>query len=369
MKTICFVANSSWYLHNFRNTTIQGVLNLGYECKTIAPLDGYESHLSRLGAVHVHWRLKRKSTNIVSEIISLIHLFLLITRYRPSVVFTFTPKANLYVGLLSRFLPFKFIPNVSGLGYLFNDSKGVSKLVVFIYKLAFKSAKLVYFQNEEDRELFVNFGVVSTSKTCRIFGSGVNLERFKPVDLPVIQRSKFRIIFCARLLKDKGLQQFADAGYRIISKYKEKVDFDVLGIIDSGNPLSYTKDDICNLEINTGIRYIGSVDDVDRILKNYDCLVLPTTYREGIPKAVIEAAATGLVLVVSDANGVRDAVSNGENGYLLKDPKSVDELVDVLERLIELDCNSLATMKLKSRQIAENIFDEKKIIDSYLAQI
>ncbi|EEV9776943.1 glycosyltransferase family 4 protein, partial [Escherichia coli] len=232
-----------------------------------------------------------------------------------------------------------------------------------LYKISQRNVHFIFFQNEQDRSIFLSNKIVSVEKTKRIPGSGVDLARFhydlkSPAETIVF-------ILVARMLLQKGIMQYIEAACVLKNKYKNKIEFRLLGHIDDRNPSAISMNTIKMWHDKGIIRYLGTTDFVERELNQVDCVVLPSFYREGIPKSLLEAAAMGKPIIASDNIGCRDVVEDGINGFLCE-PKNTKSLVDALERFINLSDKQKIEMGIASRRKIEQEFDEKKVIDSYM---
>ncbi|EGF3810506.1 glycosyltransferase family 4 protein, partial [Shigella boydii] len=353
---IVLTANSSWYIYNFRRSTIKALINIGFDVLVVVPDYEYKDSILKFGAKFEKVDLKPKSINIFTECTSLISYYKIIKKFNPQVILTFTPKANIYCGLLAYKFDAKVIPNISGLGSAFVNSNTIlSQIVKLLYKIALKKAAFVFFQNEDDRQLLINSGCVNYEKTCRIFGSGVDLSKFLPSNKNLKQRSCVKFILVARLLYTKGILHYLKAAEIIKSKYPN-CSFSLLGAFEKNEKI-ITKELIEGFCTRGIVNYYGTSDDVASIMKHYDAIVLPSFYREGVPKALIEGASSGLAILTTDNVGCRDMVQNEVNGFLCQ-PNDLDSLVDIIEKYILLTDEMKNTMSIKSREFAESHCDE-----------
>ncbi|MDR0166271.1 glycosyltransferase family 4 protein, partial [Enterobacter ludwigii] len=275
----------------------------------------------------------------------------------------FTPKINIYSSLVSYFFPrVKVVNNIAGLGTAFINEGMKKKLLSNLYKISQKRADFVFFQNNEDHNYFVKEKIVCEAKTKRILGSGVNLEFFKPTKITKEEHIKFLLV--ARLIEQKGIRLYAEAAKIIKEKYPH-VKFSLLGPIITNNPFAIDEREINNWEELGVVEYLGHSDNVAEVLIGYDCVVLPSFYREGVPKSLLEAAASGKIIITTDNIGCRDAVIDGVTGFLCK-PKSLESLLEAFYKVLQLDYNSFIKMKIDARKLAQEKFDENIIIEEYL---
>ncbi|MCW2094203.1 MULTISPECIES: glycosyltransferase family 4 protein [Lelliottia] len=365
MKVI-FSANTSWYLYNFRKNTIKRFIELGHEVHIIAPDDAYTNKLIDLGVQKHHLFLHSNSLNPLQDMVTILHLLYLYITIKPDVVYNFTPKINIYGAFVSYLLPsLRVVNNIAGLGTAFVDDGLKKKILHFLYKFSQKRADIVFFQNEEDMLLFTKSNLVKKEKSRRILGSGVNLEAFNTTRMTKEKDIKF--ILVARLIEQKGVKLYAEAA-RIIREKYPTAEFALLGPILDSNPSAIHRDEISKWVDAGLLNYLGHSDNVASVLAEYDCVVLPSFYREGVPKSLLEAAACGKIVITTNNIGCKDAVIDGITGFLCE-PKSLEALVNALEKVIQMNPDSFIKMKKSARCLALNKFDENIIIDEYLATI
>lgn len=365
MKVI-FSANTSWYLYNFRKTTIQKFIAKGYDVHIISPDDDYTNKLIELGVKKHNLFLSGNSLNPILDAVTIIHLFILYFFIKPHAIYNFTPKLNIYSALVSYIFPsVNVINNIAGLGTAFIEDGFKRKFIQLLYKISQKRSNIVFFQNEEDMLHFVNNKIIKAEKAKRILGSGVNLDVFSPSRLTREKEVKF--ILVARLIEHKGVRLYAEAAHLIKEKYPH-ASFSLLGPILDANPSAIKLDEITKWAEAGYLEYLGHSDNVASVLEQYDCVVLPSFYREGVPKSLLEAAACGKIIVTTNNIGCKDAVVDGVTGYVCE-PKSQDSLNNALEKVLQLSAEDFVNMKASARHLAQEKFDENINIDKYLRTI
>jgi glycosyltransferase involved in cell wall biosynthesis len=244
----------------------------------------------------------------------------------------------------------------------------------FLYRLALTRALRVFFQNPDDYRQFVEMGLVRAEQCAVLPGSGVDLQRFQPGPLPSLQRidtgngqstndRRFVFLLVSRLLKDKGVQEFAEAARLLKSSYPW-AEFALLGFKDAQNPNAVGEEKLASWQEKGWVTYWGSSADVREHLALADCVVLPS-YREGTPRSLLEAAAMGRPLVATDVPGCREVVRHGLNGLQCR-PRDSQDLADQLQTILQMPAAKLAQMGRASRQLVEESFDEQLVIDAYL---
>lgn len=361
---IVLTGNTCFKLANFREGLIYALLARGCEVLILAPADGYQEKLEAMGCIVHDLPMDRNGISPFAEAALLWRIFTFLKRERPSMVFGYTIKNNIYAGMACRWLGISFVPNVTGLGPAFNGRGVLNQIVLTLYRLAFARAKAVFFQNPEDRATFLSAKLVEAERTQLLPGSGVDLERFTVQPMPS-EEGGVTFLLVARLLWDKGVGLFADAA-RILRKSNPKVRFQLLGPPDpasrSGIPIEQIED-----WVREGvIEYLGQTQDVRPALAAAHCVVLPSWYREGTPRVLLEAAAAGRPVITTDMPGCRDTIKEGQTGFICA-PQDPDSLVDAMQRFIALSQSERTAMSLATRMRAQNAFDERFIIDAYLS--
>ncbi|MFG1172097.1 glycosyltransferase family 4 protein [Erwiniaceae bacterium CAU 1747] len=363
MKKIVITANTSWYIFNFRLSTILALINAGFRVVVLTADNLYEKQIVGVGAEFETMFMDQKSKNLVKEIASVLSYWKAIKRIKPDVILSFTPKSNIYASLVSRLTGTKIISNVSGLGGEFDKKSIISQLVLKLYKISFASNAHVFFQNQDDRKLLVDAGCVKPELSSRIFGSGVNLTRFYPEDKSGPQ---IKFIFVARLLKLKGTLHYLNAAKSLMAQYPNST-FSILGVYDPAEK-DVTPELIKKYADDGSINFLGKSDNVESVIREYDAIVLPSWYREGVPKALLEGAASGLAIITTDSVGCRDVVIDGYNGFICQ-PNSLSSLISALDKYLNLSREERETLGTNSRKFAEKYCDEKNILDEYLSCI
>lgn len=366
MKTIVITSNTSWYLYNFRKNTILALLKEGYRVIAVAPRDDYSQMLMDLGAEFQHISIDQGGTHLLKDVKTFTSFISIYRRVRPNVVLNFTPKNNIYSTLSARLVAAKSINNIAGLGMVFINESITAKLVRLLYRLSQPKAHTIFFQNEEDRVLFERYKLAPMDITDRVPGSGADLSRFSITES--VNDDCVRFLLIARMLYDKGIGHYVEAARALKAKYGEQVEFRLLGFLDVNNPSAVSKQDMQTWVDEGIVNYLGVSDYVEQEIGKVDCMVLPSFYREGVPKSLLEACAMGKPIVTTDSVGCRETVDDGENGYLCE-PRSTQDLIDKLDKMIKLSHSERLQMGLKSRTKVEREFDEKIVINKYLGAV
>ncbi len=359
---IILTANTSWYIHNFRKNLIESLLNDGYNPIILAPDDSYS------GYFHVEYhniKIKSQSKNLISDIVLLTDYLRLYRKLKPDLVLNFTLKPNLYSTIAASINKIPVINNITGLGDVFTEGSIINKIVGYLYRFSQPRADFIFFQNREDMKVFSNWGILKTDKYDLLPGSGVDTEWFYFSDLP--EREKFIFLFLGRLLKKKGVNEYVKAA-EILNQEFKNTEFQILGFPDVDNPGSISLSEVEEWQDQGIISFLGQTEDVRSYIKKADCIVLPSYYREGVPRSLLEALSMGRPIITTDNTGCRDVVDNDVNGFICL-PADIQSLVEVMKKMMELPYSDRANMGFRGREKALHFFDEKTVINKYLSII
>jgi len=361
--TVVIAANSSWNIVNFRGGLIEGLRAAGWRVIALAPDDGNAEALAALGAEWVPIRIDGSGTSILRDGRLLWDYLRILARLRPQAFLGFTVKPNVYGSLAAGLLGIKTINNISGLGTAFLARGPLNWLVSRLYRQSLAKSAHVFFQNPHDRALFVDRDLVRAGQAGLLPGSGIDLARFKPTGRRRPIDAPFRFLFVGRLLRDKGLVDYADAA-RLLRPRWPQVEFAILGFAGSDNRSAVPIAEVERWQQQGVVRYLGETSDVRPFLEESDCIVLPS-YREGLPRSLLEAAAMARPMVATDVPGCRDVVSDGANGYLCE-ARSPKSLAAAMERMLLLSAEERTAMGLRARARVEREFDQKLVVKAYL---
>ena len=361
-RLIVISANSSWNIVNFRGALIRSLRNNGYEIVVAAPRDEHSVRLADLGASFIEVKMDSAGSSVAEDLRLLWVYLKLFRRLRPSAYLGFTVKPNVYGSLAARAVGAKVINNISGLGTAFIKQGFLTTLVAQLYRFSFRNSSTVFFQNADDMKLFVDKGLVRQEQADLLPGSGVDLERFKPRQSGRAL-GPFQFLFVGRLLWDKGVGEYVEAA-RLVRKTHAEVCFQLLGPIGSINRTAVPSSDVERWKTEGLIEYLGESDDVRGTMEQADCIVLPS-YREGLPRALLEGSAIGKPLIATDVPGCRDVIVHGKTGYLCA-ARSADSLADAMVKMLETPSAERLEMGRRGRQKVEDEFCETLVIAKYL---
>ena len=365
---IAIVANTAWNLYNFRQGLIRALLQTGHEVYLLAPED--EALPKLLEAVgHPPFlalqHLSRKGTKPWEDYALYRELRGHYRRLNIDLALHYTIKPNIYGVLAAHSVGARAWATVTGLGYSFLSTGLVHHLVKRLYRWAFRRAERVIFQNEDDRQLFLDLDLVDEAKTALVPGSGIRTDVFAPQSKPA-DAPPFMCLFVGRLLYDKGVREFLEAAAKLKAKHP-LMDFYLVGALDEGNPSALDPALLAEYEAKGIVRYMGPSEDVRSWIARCEVLVLPS-YREGLPRVMLEGMAMAKPLITTDAPGCRATVKHGENGLLVP-IKDAESLAEAMSRLFLAPPELRQAMGQAGRARALAEFDEQGIIKRYLAWI
>jgi glycosyltransferase involved in cell wall biosynthesis len=361
-RRIVLAANSAWHVANFRPQLIRALTSRGYQVIVAAPADG-DGRLAALGVRQVEIDLSRSGLNPIADLRLLAAYGRILKRERPLAFLGFTIKPNIYGCTVCRLLGIPAVPNVTGLGTAFIRRGPLLWLVSALYRVALRRAEVVFFQNPDDRALFLDRGLVKPAQARLLPGSGVDLKRFAASPLP---EGPVTFLFVGRILGDKGVHELVEAA-RVVHRSHPDVRVRLLGPIDGDNRTAISRAELAGWVGEGIVDYLGETDDVRPFVAEATAMVLPS-YREGLPRSLLEGAAMGRPLIATDVPGCREVVEEGVNGFLcrVRDPAS---LADAMQRFIALSPDARQAMGSAARAMVERRFSEEHVIAAYLEAI
>lgn len=361
---VAIVLNTSWNIFNFRMNFVKALLEKGYEVHTIAPHDNYTHLLEAAGCKHHDVKMDSRGANPIKDIALTFELWGIYRKVRPDIILHYTIKPNVYGTLAASMLKIPTINNVCGLGTVFLKNNLVSAIAMFLYKVAFRFPRKVFFQNPDDLALFLNKDLVPAKSADLIPGSGIDLSKFQPNQFK--RNESFTFLLISRLITDKGILEYIDA-VKKLQKKGINARFQLLGAKDPEHKRGIQLPVIENWIKSNTIEYLGTTDDVRKFIHEADCIVLPS-YREGTPRTLLEAASSSKPIVATDVPGCHHVVEDNYNGLLCK-LKNSEDLALKMEQMLSLDDATLKKFGENGRKKIEFEFDEKLVITKYLNEI
>lgn len=363
-RTVAIVANSTWNLLNFRAGLIRAFAAAGDRVLLLAPDGPERSALAKLPAAFIPLtNLRRSGTNPVRDFALLRELTSIYRRESVTHALHFTIKPVIYGSLAARKTGVVNISTLTGLGFTFIAGGWTTRLVRTLYRYALKDAHRVFFHNTDDRALFLERGLCTPAQSAVVGGSGLPLRDFPLADYHLAEPG--RILFAGRLLVDKGVRDYVAAA-RLVRQQRPGLSFHIVGPLDEGNPAGITRQELECWIAAGDIVYDGVATDIRPHLVAATLVVLPS-YREGCPRVLLEAAATGRALIGTDVPGVR-AVVRPENGLLVPREKPEELAVAVL-KLMEEDLVRWNERASAGRRLVEEAFSEREVVGVYIGLV
>lgn len=358
---VAIVLNTSWNIYNFRLNFVKALISNGYEVHTVAPVDDFTSYLTAIGCHHHPVRMDSRGINPLKDIALVVELWSIYRSVKPDIILHYTIKPNVYGSLAASFLGIPVVNNVCGLGTVFLKKNLVSLVAKALYRWTFRFPKKVFFQNPDDRDLFVSNKLVPPGAADLVPGSGIDLKRFVPG--PFARNKQFTFLLISRMITDKGIMEYVEA----VSKLKAKgldARFQILGAKDPKHQRGIPTQVIDQWIESQTIEYLGTTEDVQPFIKSADCIVLPS-YREGTPHTLLEAASCAKPIIATDVPGCHNVVKHNYNGLLCQLRNAAD-LASKMDEMAHLDDDALRQFGANGRLKMEQEFDEAFVINKYL---
>lgn len=358
---IAIITNTTWNIFNFRSHLVEGMIAQGYRVIAIAPPDEHVRAVEGLGAKFIPLKnLSRKGLNPLRELLLIRELARIYREEKVAFALHFTIKPVIYGTLAGRLTGTRSINTVTGLGYAFLSKGIVNRVVKKLYTFSLRYADQVFLQNQDDLQLFLAEKLSPRDRTSKIPGSGINTNHFFP-------RQKtsegIHFLFIGRLLYDKGILEFVEAA-KLVRQKQPMVHFHILGALDQENPAAIQAKELEEWKQEAWITYHGTTTDTRPFIANATAVVLPS-YREGLPRVMLEAMAMAKPIITTDVPGCREVVPEGENGFLVK-VEDADALAEAMFQVMNSSTQELERMGKTGRDLAVERFSEAVIVKRYL---
>lgn len=358
-KKILIIGTNMMALYNHRLELIVNLLQQGYDVVVAAPKGGEEKALMDTGCRFIHIPVDTRGTNPTNDYKLIRGIRKICKIEKPDLLLTFYTKTNIYGGIVAGQLKIPYIENICGLGSSLVKDNILGNLLKFLYRKALKNVDFVFFQNN-DNIRFITSHKIYNGDYKLLPGSGVSLERFNMLPYPSEDHCEF--LFCSRIIKPKGIEDYIEAAKIVKQKYPESV-FHVVGPCD---PM-YTKI-IKDADTSGVIKYHGKLMDLHPILEKTHCCVLPSYYPEGMANVLLEGAASGRPVITTARPGCGETVEDGVTGFVVNE-RDPQDLALTIEKFINLPYEEKIRMGLKGREKMEREFNREIVIGNYLSKI
>jgi glycosyltransferase involved in cell wall biosynthesis len=358
---ITLVCNTAWAIYTYRQGLIRELAARGVEITVLAPRDRTFELLTAMGCRCIDLPVASKGTDPRHDLRTLWALFRNYRAIRPDIVFHYTIKANIYGSIAAKLAGVNSVAITTGLGYVFIQHSRAAQVAKMLYRFAFRFPREVWFLNRDDKAAFVDQNLLAHPERARLLhGEGIDLEQFAFTPLPDTDR--FSFILIGRLLWDKGVGEYVEAARRLRERYPH-ARFALLGPVGVDNPSAITREEVAAWEREGIIEYLGEADDVRPFIAAANSVVLPS-YREGVPRTLMEASAMGRPIVATDVPGCREVVAHGVNG-LLCEVRNAESLAERLAQMLDMSGEARRAMGERGRQKVMAEFDEQVVIRQY----
>lgn len=360
---VAILANSSWNIFNFRKTLIQYLLHQEFRVIVIAPEDEYSERIINWKGIeyipikHLH----AKSFNPIRDLVLLFEYFEILKFYKPDLILPHTIKPNIYASLAARWLKIPTVSSMTGLGSIFIQDTFFYKIIRKFYQWALSKNKYLLFHNQTDRNEWCQWSLFPIARTAIIPGSGIDLNLFKP-DSVRLNSKEFIFLYLGRLHPDKGIREFLYAS-KILSQTHSNLSFWVAGdLLETDFKKGY-EEIVYLLNSNPKLRYLGKQNEVASLLEQIQIVVLPS-YREGMPRSLMEAMAMCKPVIATNVPGIKELITDGTEGMLVP-VKDINALSNAMFRFSELPEEQYIEMANASRIKIESFYSDKKVFAAY----
>ena len=360
-QTVCLVCNTGFAIYTYRQGFIRMLVAKGVRVIVLAPRDRTFALLEAMGCECIDLPVASKGTNPLDDLRTLAALYRHYRAFQPDVVFHYTIKANIYGSVAAWLARVPSIAVTTGLGYVFIQKSRAATIAKALYRIAFRFPREVWFLNGDDEQAFLRERLLAHPERAKLLhGEGVDIEQFDLTPLPRTEHITFVLI--GRLLWDKGVGEYVEAARMLHARYPH-ARFQLLGPVGVDNPSAITQADIDGWLKEGVIEYLGEAHDVRPVIARADCVVLPS-YREGVPRTLMEASAMGRPIVATDVPGCREVVDDGVTG-LLCEVRNAQSLSAKLAQILEMSEGARREMGLRGRDKVVAEFDEAFVIERY----
>ena len=366
MKKVFMFVNVDWFFLSHRLPIAKAAQKNNIDMTVYAEFTKAQHQKQNKGFSLLDSPLKRSSRSILHFFLELLKVYKVIYKGKPNIIHAVTIKPILVLGIIARITSTPFIGSVSGLGPAFTADSFIQKLrLKFILKiLSFICSRknvVMVCQTNHDREVLIDHELLSRDQVILINGSGVDLEDYTPSKKNT--NTENYILMSSRILHDKGVQEYCLAAGMIKEKFGNEIKFKLSGPIDNLSPTAISEYEIKKLTDEYGVEYLGNRTDMPELLASALIFVLPSYYPEGLPKVLLEAAASGVPIITTDHPGCRDAIVNLKTGLLVP-PKDSNSLAHAIQELL-MDATLLKNMGKEARSLAEISFNDSSVVNSH----
>ncbi len=362
LKRIAFVGNSSFSIYKFRLGVMKSFVEDGYSVYAIAPPDDYSEFFEKENITYIPLTIDAQGTNIFKDILYTTSLLNIYKKNKIDFIFHYTIKPIIYGSIACRILKIPSIAITTGLGYAFESTNFLNKVVTGLYRTSLRSVLEVWFLNRNDKGVFLKNKIVPENKTFVLNGEGIDSSYYFPMEQN-IENEKITFLLLSRLIKDKGIREYVNAA-RILKNRNLNIECQLLGKVEPESSKTISIDEVKFWHTEGVINYIGESIDVRSFIANSDCVVLPSHYNEGVPRCLMEGMSMEKPIITTNNVGCVELIRDGING-LMCNKRDSEDLAEKMETMSKLSPEERKKMGKKGRELILELFDEKKIIATY----
>ena len=359
-ERVVLIGNASNGMYNFRLDLIKALKCKCYDVIVLVPLEGQDDNILNIGVKVINTPMNRRGINPKEDLGLIVRYVKILKSIKPSLVISYTIKPNIYAGIVCRLLNIPFVANITGLGTTFQRDNLLKKIVVFLYRISMKKAKVVFFENSNNRKVFIDHNIVDYKQTYLLNGAGVNLQHFQVLDYPA-DNSPTIFLFVGRIMKEKGIDELFAAMRELIDNGIQ-CHLNILGGFDEDY-----KEIIKGYEQEGWLTYYGYQKDVRPFIKEAHCFVLPS-WHEGMANTNLENAACGRPVITSNIPGCKEAISDGVSGILVE-PQNSHSLYEAMRKFSTLSYSERKKMGVEGRKRMEEMFDKKNVVQETIKRM
>ena len=370
-KKIIICSNILWTITQFRLGLIKALMHAGYEVICIADVDDFsilsEKKIAKVGASFIKLPMNRKGINPVLDFVYFLKLCKIFKIEKPDVVFNYTIKPIIYGSIAANLLNIPSFAITTGLGYVFSRNNILTKFVRLLYRYSLRFPKKIFFLNKDDAEVFIQSKIVDKIKTVLLPGEGIDTTYYCPEKESSANQTVTFLLF-GRLLWEKGVGEYVEAAKQIKLNLHLNVKFQLVGYIDQDNPGGIKREQIQKWEDNGIINYLGITEDIIPLISGVDCVVLPSYYREGVPRSLLEAASMAKPIITADSVGCKEVVDDKLTGLICQ-PRNTNDLLEKMLFMINLTSAERIRMGKNGRMKMISEFEETIVIKMYFEEL
>ncbi len=351
---ILILANNDAGLYKVRKELIERLMLLSNEIYISLPNGDFVKSLEQMGSHFIDTPIDRRGMSMAKDLKLFLKYKQILRSVSPELVITYTIKPNIYGGIAARFRKIEYAANITGLGSAFENSGLLRKFVVYLYRIALKRAKVVFFENLNNREEFLKYHICNSDKSCLLNGAGVNTLAYKYLNYPNNSYNT-KFLFVGRVMREKGVDELLEA-MRMLRKEGHHCLLDIVGPFEEDY-----REKLDNFEKEGWLKYHGFQRDVIPFIANSHCFVLPS-YHEGMANTNLECASCGRPIITSNIPGCREAVIDGKTG-LLCEPKNVESLYTAMKAIVAMSNSDREIMGKEGRKYIQSDFNKEEIVN------